>query len=132
MSSNGSKDLERMLSTLEIEVRAGRFVVVTRQEAPVLGDGVEMVLTEAEGTTVVARVDAALRNGWTFDFEAAWLTLAVHSSLEAVGLTAAVSAVLARAGLPCNVIAGYYHDHLLVPHARAQEAVEVLESLRAD
>ena len=30
---------------------------------------------------------------------------------------------------PCNVLAGYHHDHLLVPAERADEAVSVLRSL---
>ena len=51
--------------------------------------------------------------------EFAWLTLSIQSSLEAVGLTAAVSARLAERDIACNVLAGYHHDHLLVPVARA-------------
>ena len=60
------------------------------------------------------------------------LNILVHprSSLGAVGLTAAFSVALADAGISCNVIAGYYHDHLLVPHDRADEAVAVLRALR--
>ena len=38
--------------------------------------------------------DHARAHGAPIDFEAAWLTLTVWSSLEAVGLTAAVSAAL--------------------------------------
>lgn len=130
MASTGSTDLDHMLSTLEIQIRHGRFVVTNQEASPPLGDGIEMVLAEDEATTVVATVEAAIRHGWSFEFEAAWLTLAVHSSLEAVGLTAAVSSALAGSGLPCNVIAGYFHDHLLVPYARVDEAVAVLQSLR--
>lgn len=60
---------------------------------------------------------------------AGWITLRVHSALEAVGLTAAVAQELATAGLSCNVVAGFHHDHLFVPHGRAQEAVALLEDL---
>jgi uncharacterized protein len=49
--------------------------------------------------------------------------------LEAVELTAAVSRALADAGLSCNVIAGFHHDHLFVPYEHADQAVAVLESL---
>jgi hypothetical protein len=60
---------------------------------------------------------------------AGWITLRVHSALEAVGLTAAVSAALAREGVSCNVVAGFYHDHLFVPHDSAAQAVRLLEDL---
>ncbi|MFD4182275.1 ACT domain-containing protein [Rhodococcus sp. NPDC058514] len=59
----------------------------------------------------------------------AWLTLRVHSALDAVGLTAAVSSRLAEVGISCNVIAGYHHDHLLVPVDDAAAAVEALTAL---
>ena len=54
----------------------------------------------------------------------------VHSSLAAVGLTAALSGALASAGIPANVIAGYHHDHVLVPLDSWEDAVEVLHGLR--
>jgi hypothetical protein len=60
---------------------------------------------------------------------AGWITLRVTSALDAVGLTAAVAGELAQAGLSCNVIAGYHHDHLFVPYDRAPSAVAVLEAL---
>lgn len=126
----GETDLDEMLATLTVTRRDGTYVFVTVEEPPPLGDGVDAVLTEAEGVTVVATVAAAERRGWTFDFEAAWLTLDVHSALEAVGLTAAFSAALGAAGIACNVLAGFHHDHLLVPADRAGEAIACLEALR--
>jgi len=60
-----------------------------------------------------------------------WITLMVPSDLAAVGLTAAVAQALAAAELPCNVIAGHHHDHLLVPAAEAERAMAVLRELQA-
>jgi uncharacterized protein len=77
---------------------------------------------------VVAR-ERADELGLSYDFAAAWITLRVHSALDAVGLTAAVSRALAHAGLSCNVLAGLHHDHLLVPAGRADEALAVLREL---
>ena len=59
------------------------------------------------------------------------ITLMVHSALDGVGLTAAVSAALAEAGIACNVVAGYHHDHLFVPWARRDEALAILQRLAA-
>jgi uncharacterized protein len=58
-----------------------------------------------------------------------WITLTVNSSLDGVGLTAAVSQALAEQGIPCNVVAAAHHDHLFVPERRAEETVLILESL---
>jgi len=103
--------------------------VVHLAEPVALGAGVMAVIEEDEGTTAVVSVTEAERRGWPVDFRAAWLTVTAHSSLEAVGLTAALADVLADVGIPCNVIAGYFHDHLLVPLDRVDRAIESLESL---
>ena len=83
----------------------------------------------AEGVTLVLEEAEAQRHGLAYDDVAAMVTLRVHSSLAAVGLTAAVATVLAGLGISCNVVAGYLHDHLFVPVDRGQEAVEVLSGL---
>ena len=62
-------------------------------------------------------------------FPSAWLTLTVHSSLAAVGLTAAFAAALASGAIPANVLAGLRHDHLLVPVDRADDAIAALRAL---
>lgn len=129
----GETDLGRMLATLTVRRRPGSYAVVSigqASEPPTVGEGIDAVLVEEEGITVVCTVEVARGNGWPIEFEAAWLTLEVHSSLEAVGLTAAFSAALGAAAIPCNVLAGFFHDHLLVPTPRADDAVRCLEALR--
>jgi hypothetical protein len=59
------------------------------------------------------------------------ITLKVHSSLEAVGLTAAFSRALTEAGISANVVAAYYHDHIFVPATDAERAIEALRQLSA-
>lgn len=59
----------------------------------------------------------------------AWITLEVHSALDAVGLTAAVSHVLAKENISCNVIAAYHHDHIFVGKEDAQKALKALLKL---
>lgn len=125
----GETDLSKMLASLRIERRQEPVTVVHLAEPVALGAGVMAVIEEDEGTTAVVTVTEAERRRWPGDFRAAWLTVTVHSSLEAVGLTAALADVLADVGIPCNVLAGYFHDHLLVPLDRVDRAIQRLESL---
>ncbi|MFH0224192.1 ACT domain-containing protein [Vibrio furnissii] len=84
---------------------------------------------EREGLTLVLSKITAQAHGLAFDGSFQQITLNVHSSLEAVGLTAAVSAALAQQGISANVIAAYYHDHIFVPTLRAHDALNALKAL---
>lgn len=125
----GETNLAKMLASLRIQRREEPVTLVTMATPVDFGPGIEATIEEREGTTVVVSLREAERRGWPIEFKAAWLTVDVHSSLDAVGLTAALSSVLADRGVACNVLAGYYHDHLLVPLDQADEAVEALEAL---
>ena len=121
-----------MLETLTVSVRPEHYVIVSLPalaRPPALGNGIAALIDEAEGTTVVATISRAADEQWPHDFVASWLTLDIHSALEAVGLTATFSRQLGRAGIPCNVIAGFFHDHILVPADKTDAAVEVIEAL---
>lgn len=125
-------DLTVLLASMDPELRSGRFVFGTASSYASLG-GIEALATvvEPEGLSMVVTQEAADRANLPYSFVAGWITLRVHSSLHAVGLTAAVSTALAEAGISCNVIAGYHHDHLLVPVDRAGEAMDTLRQLSA-
>jgi len=84
---------------------------------------------EDEGLTVVLEKESALKENLQFNEVFKKITLKVHSSLEAVGLTAAVSTALANKGISANVIAAYYHDHIFVPSGKSDIAFNVLKSL---
>lgn len=115
--------------------------------APVLGDGVFVFCTtvdagvaaahavarieEAEGTTLVLDVAAARRLEFDVSMPMRRITLEVFSALDGVGLTAAVAGALAAADIPCNIVAGFHHDHLFVPAAMAEAALAVLRDLQA-
>jgi len=124
----GETDLAAMLASLDVERRPGTFAFVTG-EHPTYAASAVASISESEGTTWVLPVDVARAAGADVEFEAAWLTLTVHSALDAVGLTAAFSRALGDVGIPCNVLAGYYHDHLLVPSDRAEDAIVALRAL---
>jgi len=92
---------------------------------------VAATVLEDEGPTSVISLADAERLGQTPGFVAAWLTLDVESALDAIGLTAAVATALAADGIACNVLAGFHHDHLLVPEERAEDAIASLMRLRS-
>ena len=125
------KDLHTLLAALRPVTREGEYVYVLWPDGKPLAGHIAAAVREAEGLTVVLPRADADAMGLAYDFVAAWITLQVHSSLEAVGLTAAVSAALTEAKISCNVLAGFHHDHLLVPVADAERALEVLHELSA-
>jgi len=125
---SGETQLTVLLRTLSPERQPGEYVYATLPTLPADIDAA-MAFREHEGWTLVLRREAAEAAGLDFTFPCAWLTLRVHSSLQAVGLTAAVADALADAGIACNAVAAYHHDHLFVPLDRADEAIEILRRL---
>ena len=111
----GMTDLQQLLATLEPEVRDGEYVYVTEPDGPSGVLEADALIDEAEGRTLVVRREVA--------------SLGYHGQLIEVGLTAAFSTALAQAGIGCNVLAGRYHDHILVPHNRREDAVAALRAL---
>jgi hypothetical protein len=89
-------------------------------------------MREVEGITLVVPEEQALAHGLPVMFRCAWITLNVHSDLNAVGLTAAFAGALGRDGISCNVVAGAYHDHIFVPIETANEALRSLQKLQQD
>jgi hypothetical protein len=124
---SGETDLAKLLRAIEPVVRPGEFVFVSVDGPPDIYT--LAMVDEEEGRTLVVTRGCADSRGWAYDYIAGWITLRVQSSLAAVGLTAAVSKALADVGISCNVLAGYHHDHLLVPIERVDEAVTVLQEL---
>ncbi|MBQ0855362.1 ACT domain-containing protein [Streptomyces sp. NPDC057620] len=128
--TGAERDLGRLLSGMEPALHPGRYVFTTvpgRTAPPGLSPVVTVV--EDEGLTLVVEQEGADAARLAYDYVAGWITLRIHSALDAVGLTAAVARALAEEGLSCNVVAGFHHDHLFVPHERAAEAVALLEQL---
>ena len=86
---------------------------------------------EAEGLTLILDVASAKHAQLPFEGTYRRITLSVHSSLDAVGLTAAVAAKLTSAGISANVVAAFYHDHVFVQTHSAGKAMEALQQLVA-
>lgn len=122
---SGETDLQTLVSSMAPDLRPGSYVFTTAVDVPP-GCAPVVTVREAEGTTLVLLQEEADRLGLSYDYVAAMITLRVHSALDAVGLTAFVATRLAEAGMSCNVVAGYHHDHLFVPLDRGAEAVALL------
>ncbi len=105
----------------------GDYVFCTRKDVKEL-DFNDIIFTfkEQEGITIVLKQEIADRLQFEYSFVTKWITLTVHSSLEAVGLTAAFSKALTDENISCNVVAGYFHDHIFVDKKDAQKALIVL------
>lgn len=124
------RDLAELLRSLEPRRQPGTYAFCQPPPESDLSPAVAIV-REAEGTTAIVLLDDAIRHGWAVRFRAAWITLTVESDLSGIGLTAAVTSLLAGAGIACNVIAGIHHDHLFVPEADGDRALTLLEGLSA-
>jgi uncharacterized protein len=84
---------------------------------------------EDEGVTLILEQERAASLGLEAGARWARITLTVHSSLAAVGLVAAVATALAEAGISCNPVSAWHHDHLFVPWEQRHPALEALRQL---
>ena len=125
----GEKDLKKLLSSMSPTLLDGEYVFCTFPKAH-YGDHSELApiasFIEPEGLTLVVPKSKADEQRLSYACVFKGITLSVHSSLEAVGLTAAVSRKLTEHGISANVVAGYFHDHIFVPKEHAEKAIEAL------
>jgi|TARA_B110000914_G_scaffold2865_1_gene2496 hypothetical protein len=128
----GEEDLDTLLVLLEPSLLPGDFVFCTAANLK-YGDFAELQplasYQEEEGLTLVLAKQSADVAGLAYDSVFNCITLMVHSSLDAVGLTAAVSGKLAANGISANVMAAYHHDHVFVPENKAKLALQLLAEL---
>jgi hypothetical protein len=126
----GETDLEQLLQGMKPKLNEGEYVFCTVdsfQRAATLNP--VCIFQEYEAVTVIIHKHQADNAALPYSIICAWITLTVHSSLEAVGLTAAVSKALTDSNISCNVVAAYYHDHIFVPVEDAAQAMDALAKL---
>lgn len=130
----GETQLATLLRSLDPELAATEVVFVSFADAQ-YGDYADLqplaMVQEAEGMTLVVQKALADQFQLAYDGVFQCITLKVHSSLQAVGLTAAVSRQLAQRGISANVLAGYYHDHIFVPAQQADTALSALKAIES-
>ena len=127
---SGETNLKALLKTMSPKLNEGDYVFCTVNSLNNI-DPKEIIglFKEEEGWTVIVNKELADKLGLSYTYIAAWITLTIHSSLEAVGLTAAFATALGYEGISCNVVAAYYHDHIFVAKGDADRAMETLHKL---
>jgi len=127
---SGETDLSILLKNMIPLLNEGDYVFCTIANLTNI-DINEIVASfkETEGITIILKKETADKLKLNYSYIAAWITLTVHSSLEATGLTAAIATALANENISCNVVAAYYHDHIFVARKDAERAMVALERL---
>ena len=123
------RDRTAMIQGMNPVLIPGLFHFCTTADRDFVGELSEAALAmfrEAEGISLILPDAAAKDHGFDLGQPMRCITLMVQSALDGVGLTAAVSAALAAADCPCNLVAAYHHDHAFVPADRAEEALTIL------
>jgi hypothetical protein len=126
---SGETNLQVLLADMKPRLRPETFVFCTLPQAA-YGDLAHLEpmasFAEDEGLTLVISQERADGEGLEYEGTFRCVSLEVHSSLEAVGLTAAVATALGNHGISANMLAGFFHDHVFVPSDRAELAMTVL------
>lgn len=126
----GETNLDTLLRNMTPLLNEGDYVYCTVTDIDTIDiKNVLGIFKEEEAVTVVLKKEIADQLDLKYEYIAAWITLTIHSSLEATGLTAAFAAALAKEGISCNVVAAYYHDHIFVAKKDAERAMKTLENL---
>jgi hypothetical protein len=127
---DGESDLNKLIKGLSPKLNDGEYVFTSIKNIELLNTSeVICTLKEKEGLTLILERSRADQLGLKYNFIASWITLEVHSSLNAVGLTSLVTTELANNEISCNVIAGYYHDHIFVSTKDSLKTLEILNYL---
>ncbi len=129
----GQTDLGTILATMEPRLSGTEFGFGTTADPTAASaiPGVIATFAEGEGLSVIAPASALAEAGVAHSSGWAKISLTVHSSLSAVGLTAALASALGEAGISANIVAAYFHDHLFVPWKQRHRAMHVLAALAA-
>lgn len=126
--TTGETNLEKLLKSMKPSLREGTFVFahVPERLVPLAKECCVQFFQEDEGMAAILRKADAERLGIDAVFESKMISLMIHSSLDAVGFLAVITAKLAGAGISVNPVSAFYHDHLFVPVDKAELTMKLL------
>lgn len=129
---NAEVRLDKLLQYLDPQLQEEVYVFSQLHESQLqkLCGECLCIFREREGPSAILSRALAEREGLPMSTGFRQITLQVYSSLEAVGLSAAVAGELAGAGISANVVAALRHDHVFVPEQQAQQALQLLRGIR--
>ncbi|WP_160004119.1 ACT domain-containing protein [Rhizobium sp. 18055] len=134
MTTEPIRDTRAMLAGMTPSLDATEYLFCTTNDNALAEQAAPLALgwfREDEGMSLILSANQANHLGFNAALSMRRITLTVFSSLEGIGLTAAVSTALTRHGIPCNMVAAYHHDHVFVPADMADMAMQVLMDLQA-
>jgi hypothetical protein len=127
---SGESNLDILIKSMHPKINEGTYVFacVAMVEENILQKAI-CIFKEENGITLILKKEDAELHRIQYEYEACWITLTIHSALQAVGLTAAFSTALAKENISCNVVAGYHHDHIFVAKSDSDKALFTLNRL---
>jgi len=126
----GESNLRLLLQNMQPKLHPDEYVFTSQESIEnIVQKDIVGMFREEEGITLIMKKSTADDLNLAYGFIAAMITLSVHSSLEAIGLTAAISTILAEHNISCNIVAAFYHDHIFVNKKDGKKALEVLTQL---
>lgn len=131
MKGGGEKELAVLLREMQPFLHPQAVGFISLDEETFFSLQLNPIATfwEEEGITVVLSQSQAERLNLPVQGYWAWITLQIHSALDAVGFLAVITSALAKAGISVNVYSAFYHDHIFVPWEDRLQAMEVLKTI---
>jgi len=129
---SGEKDLSVLIQNMEPVLNTGEFVFCTVETLNGIPDMEKILFFFREHEAITIVLERTIADEWKmpYSYISSWITLTIHSSLEAIGLTAAFANALKKENISCNVVAAYFHDHIFIPKEDAEKAIEALIALK--
>ena len=128
---SGETNLDKLLQSIQPKLMDETFVFCTvpKGKEREIQDLSVSYFREAEADAAILKETDAQAIGLEYEYPSKMITLEVHSGLDAVGFLAAITAVLAKAGISVNPVSAFYHDHLFVPVDRAEDTMKLIKSM---